>query len=141
MVGTLPQSYAPQFASGIIQVTSQSMGQILVDSIRKQFPHRKTQRGDFYLDYTNQVLDTNLSLIKPDDQHTIKVMLETSVPVILAGSINPNPAKRDRVIDSRRKLEMPGDSRLEKFLKAREFKELAKELYIVTKVRSWEFPS
>jgi hypothetical protein len=79
MAGTFPRSYAPQFAGGIIQVTSQSMGQILVDSIRKQFPGRKTQRGDFYLDHTNQVLDTNLSLIKLDDQHTIKVMLETSV--------------------------------------------------------------
>jgi hypothetical protein len=79
MAGTFPQSYAPQFTSGIIQVTSQSIGQILVDSIRKQFPHRKTLRGDFYLDHTNQVLDTNLSLIKRDDQHIIKVMLETSV--------------------------------------------------------------
>jgi hypothetical protein len=77
MAGTFPQSYAPQFAGGIIQVTSQSMGQFLVDSIRKQFRRRKTQRGDFYLDQTNQVLDTNLSLIKPDDQQTIEVMLET----------------------------------------------------------------
>lgn len=79
MAGTFPQSYVPQFAGGIIQVTSQSMGQILVESIRKKFPHRMTQRGDFYLDHTNQVLDTNLSLIKPDDRHTIKLMLETSV--------------------------------------------------------------
>lgn len=79
MAGPFPQSYVPQFASKIIQVTSQSIGQILVDSIRQQFPRRKTQRGDFYLDNTNQVLDTNLSLIEPDDQHTITVMLETSV--------------------------------------------------------------
>jgi hypothetical protein len=79
MAGTFPQSSVPQFASGIVQVTSQSIGQILVDSIREQFPHRKTQRGDFYLDHTNQILDTNLSLIKRDDQRTIKVMLETSV--------------------------------------------------------------
>jgi hypothetical protein len=76
---TFPQSYVPQFATGIIQVTSQSMGQFLVDSIREQFPHQKTLRGDFYLDQTNQVLDTHLSLIKRDDQHTIKVMLETLV--------------------------------------------------------------
>jgi hypothetical protein len=30
---------------------------------------------------------------------------------------------------------MEGDTRLEKFLKARQFKELSKELYVVTKVR------
>jgi len=32
-------------------------------------------------------------------------------------------------------LEVEGDTRLERFLKAREFKELSKELYVVTKVR------
>lgn len=79
MAGALTQGYAPQLAGGIVQVTSQSIGEFLVDSICQQFPGRKTQRGDFYLDHTNQVLDANLSLIKPDDQRTIKVMLETSV--------------------------------------------------------------
>jgi len=32
-------------------------------------------------------------------------------------------------------LEMEGDTRLERFLKARQFKELSKTLYVVTKVR------
>lgn len=45
------------------------------------------------------------------------------------------PAQCDRVMDKRNNLETGGDSRLQRNLKAREFKELAKELYIVTKVR------
>ncbi len=59
MAGTFP-GYAPQLAGGTIQVTSQFIGQCLVDSICNQFPRRKTQHGDFYLEHTNQVLDTNL---------------------------------------------------------------------------------
>lgn len=38
-------------------------------------------------------------------------------------------------MEKREVLEMEGDTRLERFLKARQFKELSKELYVVTKVR------
>jgi hypothetical protein len=41
----------------------------------------------------------------------------------------------DRVMQDREVLEIEGDTRLEKFLKARKFKELSKALYVVTKVR------
>lgn len=79
MAGTFSQTYGPQFAGGIFQVTSQLVGQSLIDSIRKQFSRRKTQRGDFYLDLTHHVLDTNLPLIKRDDKQLIEVMFEASV--------------------------------------------------------------
>ena len=70
---------ASQFAGGVFQVTSQHIGQHLVESICKQFPRQKTQRGDFYVDLTYHILDANLSLIKPHDQHTIQIMIEKSV--------------------------------------------------------------
>lgn len=76
MVGTFPQSIASQFAGGVFQVTSQHIGQCLVESIRKHFPRQKTQRGDFYVDLTYHILDTNLSLIKPCDKRTIEIMIE-----------------------------------------------------------------
>lgn len=78
MAGTFSQSYAPQFAGGIFEVTSQFVGQILVDSIRKQFPRQKTQRGDFYMDLTHHILDANLSLIKPNDKKSIRILFERS---------------------------------------------------------------
>ena len=79
MAGTFPQSYAPEFAGAVIQVTSQFIGQILVDSICKQFPRRKTQRGDFYMDLTQHIIDNNLTLINRNDKRVIQVMLEQSV--------------------------------------------------------------
>lgn len=48
--------------------------------------------------------------------------------------------KRDRVMDKREALEREGDSRRQRFRKAREFKCLSKELYVVTKVRSGLLP-
>jgi hypothetical protein len=79
MAGTFPQGFAPQFAGGVFQVTSQYIGQCLVESICKQFPRQKTQRGDFYVDLTYHLLDANLSLIKPEDKLTILMMIEKSV--------------------------------------------------------------
>ena len=38
-------------------------------------------------------------------------------------------------MEQREVLEMEGDTRLERFKKARQFKELSKALYVVTKVR------
>ncbi len=38
-------------------------------------------------------------------------------------------------MEKREVLEMEGDTRLERFLKARQFKELSKALYVVTKVK------
>ncbi|KAN0105402.1 hypothetical protein V8E52_011069 [Russula decolorans] len=113
MVGTF-QSTASQFAGGIFQVTSQHIGQCLVESTRKQFPRQKTQRGDFYVDLTYHILDANLSLIKPRDKRTIQIMIE-------------------KVMEKREISEMEGDTRLERFLKAKQFKELSKALYVVTK--------
>ncbi len=138
MVDTFPQGIASQFAGGIFQVTSQHLGQYLVEGIRKQFPRRKTQRGDFYVDLTYHILDANLSLINPHDKHTIRRMIRKSVfkiPV-LNGSIQVSILTQcDRVMEKKEVLEMEGDTRLERFLKARQFKELSKTLYVVTKVR------
>lgn len=88
MAGTFSQSYAPELAGAVFQVPSQFIGQFLVDSIRKQFPRRNTQRGDFYMDMTHRIIDTTLTLIKPEDQVFIRVMLEKSVQEFLAGSIH-----------------------------------------------------
>ena len=79
MAGTFPQGIASQFAGGIFQVTNQNIGQYLVEGIRKQFPGQKTQRGDLYADLTYQLLDANLSLIKPLDKQKIEIIMERSV--------------------------------------------------------------
>lgn len=71
-----------QFSDGFVRVTSQNIVQGIIDSIIKQFPRRMTERGDFYVALTNQVLDTdgtNLPLIKPEDKRMIKAMFEGSV--------------------------------------------------------------
>ena len=41
----------------------------------------------------------------------------------------------DRVMDKKERLDSEYDSRRQRFLKAREFKCLSKELYVITKVR------
>jgi len=109
-----PQHIPSQFAGGIVQVTSQYIGHSLVDSVRKQFPGQKTQRGDFYVDLTYHILDSDLSLIDPCDQRTIQVLMEN-------------------VRKKRNELDLGGDTLLERFLKAKKFKELSKNLYVVTK--------
>ena len=68
-----------QFAGRIFQTTSQHIGQYLVESVRKQFPRQKTQRGEFYVDLSYTILDADLSLIKPRDQRMIQIMIEESV--------------------------------------------------------------
>jgi hypothetical protein len=83
MAGTFPQNIPSQFAGGVFQVTSQHIGQCLVESLRKQFPRQKAQRGDFYVDLTYHILDANLSLIKPCDNRTIQIMMEKSVLELL----------------------------------------------------------
>jgi hypothetical protein len=83
MVGTVLQGIASQFAGGVFQVTSQHIGRYLVESIRKQFPRQKTQRGDLYVDLAYHLLDANLSLIKPCDKLTILIMMEKSVLELL----------------------------------------------------------
>jgi hypothetical protein len=133
MVDTFPRGIASQFSGGIFQVTSQHIGQILVEGICKQFPRQKTQRGDSYVDLTYDILDTNLSLIKPDDKHTIQRMIAESV--LEFQHLNLILTQCDSVMEKRKALDMEGDTRLERFLKARQFKELSKALYIVTKVR------
>jgi hypothetical protein len=76
MVNTFSQGTTSQFTGGIFQVTSQHIGQFLVESVRKQFPRQKKRRGDFYVELTYHLLDANLSLIPPDDQRTIQIMME-----------------------------------------------------------------
>jgi hypothetical protein len=79
MSGTFSQAYAPQFAGGVFQVASQFIGQSIVESIRKQLPHRKVQRGDLYATEARTLLRTNFDLINPSDQSKIKALLELSV--------------------------------------------------------------
>jgi hypothetical protein len=75
------QTYGPEFISATFQVGSQFIGQAITDSIRKQFPSRKVQRGDWYADGASNLLQTNLNLklISSSDQQTIKVLLQSSV--------------------------------------------------------------
>lgn len=137
MAGTIfSLSFAPQFADGVFHVTSQFIGQTIIDGIRRQFPQRKTERGDYYVDLTQNILEANLPVIKPNDKQIIEVMFEESVQAFLVGSVYILiPVRSDRVLELRNELDTEGDSRLQRNLKAREFKQLAKQLYIVSKVR------
>ena len=71
----------------MFQVTNQHIGQYLVESIRKQFPRQKTQRGDFYADLAYDILDANFSLIKPSDKRIIRIMIERLVLELFYQSI------------------------------------------------------
>jgi hypothetical protein len=79
MSGTFSQNYGPQFAGGVFQVASQFIGESLVESIRKQFPRRKEQRGDVYADQARDLLRNNFELIDPDEHEGIELLLNMSV--------------------------------------------------------------
>ena len=79
MSGTFSQIYGPQFAGGMFQVASQFIGVSLVESIRKQFPRRKEQRGDAYADQARNLLRENFELIDSNEHRRIQLLLELSV--------------------------------------------------------------
>jgi hypothetical protein len=76
MAGTIPDIYGPQMAGAFVQVASQFLGQSIIDSIRKQFPSRKVQRGDAYMDGGRHLLRMNIKLIHPVDKRLIQVAYE-----------------------------------------------------------------
>jgi hypothetical protein len=76
MAGTFSQTYGPQVAGAAVQVASQFLGQSIVDSIRKQFPAGKTQRGDAYMDGGRHLLRMNIKLLDPEDQEQIEIAYE-----------------------------------------------------------------
>jgi hypothetical protein len=63
-------------AGAVVQVASQFLGQSIIDSIRKQFPGRKTQRGDAYMDGGRHLLRMNMELIDSEDQEPIELAFE-----------------------------------------------------------------
>ena len=76
MDGTFFRTYGPQMAGAAVQVSSQFLGQSIVDSIRKQFPAPKSQRGDAYMDGGRHLLRMNIEFISPDDQRQIEIKYE-----------------------------------------------------------------
>ncbi|KAI0245369.1 hypothetical protein BJV78DRAFT_1288051 [Lactifluus subvellereus] len=111
------QTYGPQFAGGVFQVASQFIGVSIVESILKQFPNRKVQRGDLYADQARNLLRTNLELIDTADQTGIRALLRL-------------------VAAEKGKIESGGGTRLQRILQARNYKCLSKELYVVVKSAS-----
>jgi hypothetical protein len=76
MAGNFSQTYGPALGGGVFQVASQFLGQTIINSIRKQFPDQKTQRGDAYMDGVRYLLHTNFHLIDPEVKPRIKVAYE-----------------------------------------------------------------
>ena len=78
--------YGEQFFSNATQATGQSLGRILVDSIRKQFPGRQTQRGEYYVEHSRNLIENDYELMKPAEKRQIQLLFEESVcriPVII----------------------------------------------------------
>lgn len=67
------QTYGPALAGGAAQVSSQFLGQALIDCIRKQFPRQKVQRGDAYMDGVRYMLRTDIDLIITEDRPKIEL--------------------------------------------------------------------
>lgn len=65
------QTYGPALGSGVVHVTSQFVGQSLINSIRKQLPKQKMQRGDAYMDGVRYLLRTNFDFIEKGDRPKI----------------------------------------------------------------------
>jgi len=117
MTDTFSQTYGPQVVGSVFQVASQFIGRTLVASICKQFPGRKTQRGDAYMDGARHLLRVNFHLIDPDDHPAIEKTYEETR-------------------NMRAQLRTSNDSKMGRFLKARKYKFLSKELYVVVKQAS-----
>jgi hypothetical protein len=71
-------------AGAVIQVTSQFLGECIIDSIREQFPTRKIQRGDAYMDGGRHLLRMNMTLMSPDEKKQIELIYKLQVCEILA---------------------------------------------------------
>jgi hypothetical protein len=111
------QTYGPSFGGGVFQVASQFLGQAIINNVRKQFPNQKTKRGDAYMDGVRYLLQTNLDIINPDDRPKIEVAYG------LARGMRTSLSTHD-------------GSKVQRFLKAREYKCHCKKLYVVTKFAS-----
>jgi hypothetical protein len=71
--------YAEQVIDSVTQTSGQSLGRILVDSIRKQFPGHQTQRGEYYVERTRILIESDYKLMQPGEKEQITVMFEESV--------------------------------------------------------------
>ncbi|KAH9971410.1 hypothetical protein BGW80DRAFT_1460666 [Lactifluus volemus] len=75
MSGTFSQIYGPQldqFTGGVFQVVSQSIGQAIVESIRKQLPRAKVQRGDSPMLLVSAALLKHNALEWPNDKEKLE---------------------------------------------------------------------
>ena len=77
MADTLPQTFGPQIGGAFIHVASQFLGQSIVESVRRQLPTRKTQRGDAYMDGARNLLRVNIELINAKDKQRVEVAYDT----------------------------------------------------------------
>jgi len=72
MPDSFPQTVGPQIGGAFIQVASQFLGQSIVESVRRQFPTRKTQRGDAYMDGARHLLQANINLMNAREKQLIE---------------------------------------------------------------------
>jgi len=77
MADTFTQTFGPQIGGAFINVASQFLGQSIVESVRRQFPTRKTQRGNAYMDGARHLLRVNIELIDVNDKQEIVFAYET----------------------------------------------------------------
>jgi hypothetical protein len=68
-------SYAQQFVDSAIQHASRS----IFDGICKQLPGRKTERGEFYMERTRNLIENDFELMQPANKERVQDMFESSV--------------------------------------------------------------
>lgn len=71
--------YAEQVIDSVTQTTGQSLGKILVDSIRKYLPGHQAQRGEYYVECSRTLIKSDYKLMPPNEKERISVLFEESV--------------------------------------------------------------
>jgi len=106
-------SLGPEIVGGVLEVASHLVGKHIVDSLRKNFTgDGKTQRGDFYMDRSRELLQTHLEVMDRKDRTTLRQQYK-------------------KATDLKKKLESGSDSRFQRFRLAIEYKRLSKETYVI----------
>ncbi|KAI0247182.1 hypothetical protein BJV78DRAFT_955948 [Lactifluus subvellereus] len=114
----LSQNNPPETVGDVVEVTGQSVGRSLIDSLRRRFnPGSQVRQGDQLMDQSRDMLQRHLQLIDRDDQVTIRHHF-------------------DKARNAKARLDEAGGSQIQRYIKARKYKLLSKEMFKVVKKAS-----
>ena len=130
MSDSSPTDYRVELAGGVIEVASQFINQKIVETIWKNFSgDGKTQRSDFYMGQSHELLQTYFQEIDHKDKQNILHMLTRLDQIAWAWQLACTEAWCNRVRDIQLKMDNANIPGVQRFFKTMHYKHLSKLTY------------